>query len=59
MVVYPLLSVGWIYPLELFEGRSKSEKDRSNFITNTSWYNSTSMVQPYYNWMTGAAHLLG
>ena len=31
------------------------EKDRSNFKTNTSWYNSTSMVQPYYNWMTGAA----
>ena len=31
------------------------EKDRSNFKTNTSWYNSTPMVQPYYNWMTGAA----
>ena len=31
------------------------EKNRSNFKTKTNWYNATQMVQPYYNWMTGAA----
>lgn len=31
------------------------EKSRSNFMTKASWYNTTPSVQPYYNWMTGAA----
>ncbi len=37
--------------------RIKLEKDKAYFTTEGLWYNPSPYRQPYYNWMTAAAHV--
>ena len=35
------------------------EKDKAYFTTTTTWYNTTPLVQPYYQWMNAAYQVNG